>query len=69
MSPGLALLLPHCGGLGLGLAGEHLVPTGPTWAQPEKCDVVLPSVKLTICRTIHEGPVQCDLGESRGRAP
>ncbi|KAI3363071.1 hypothetical protein L3Q82_011732, partial [Scortum barcoo] len=74
-SPGLAL---HRGptlepGLGLGLAGERLVagslPTGPGRAQPEMADVGPPSSRLTTRRKVHEGPVQCGLGSSRGGGP
>ncbi|KAI3359158.1 hypothetical protein L3Q82_002692 [Scortum barcoo] len=60
-------------GLGLGLAGERLVagslPTGPGRAQPEMADVGPPSSRLTTRRKVHEGPVQCGLGSSRGRGP
>ncbi|KAI3376447.1 hypothetical protein L3Q82_016905 [Scortum barcoo] len=57
-------------GLGLGLSG------GAWWAwvfahrtrqaQP-KNGVGPPSSRLTTCRKVHEGPVQCGLGSSRGR--
>ncbi|KAI3359992.1 hypothetical protein L3Q82_014321 [Scortum barcoo] len=57
-------------GWGLGLAGERLVagslPTGPGRAQPEMADVGPPSSRLTTRRKVHEGPVQCGLGSSRG---
>ncbi|KAI3371762.1 hypothetical protein L3Q82_024311 [Scortum barcoo] len=60
-------------GLGLGLAGERLVagslPTGPGRAQPEMADVGPPSSRLTTRRKVHEGPVQCGLGSSRGGGP
>ncbi|KAI3352391.1 hypothetical protein L3Q82_005183 [Scortum barcoo] len=75
-SPGLAsyrgpTLEP---GLGLGLAGERLLagslPTGPGRAQPEMATWVgPPSSRLTTRRKVHEGPVQCGLGSSRGRGP
>ncbi|KAI3358504.1 hypothetical protein L3Q82_014924 [Scortum barcoo] len=32
-------------------------------------DVGPPSSRLTTCRKVHEGPVQCGLGSSRGREP
>ncbi|KAI3353777.1 hypothetical protein L3Q82_005005 [Scortum barcoo] len=52
-------------------AGERLVagslPTGPGRAQPEMAsDVGPPSSRLTTRRKVHEGPVQCGLGSSRG---
>ncbi|KAI3367239.1 hypothetical protein L3Q82_008291 [Scortum barcoo] len=58
-------------GLGLGLAGERLVagslPTGPGRAQPEMATAMgPPSSRLTTRRKVHEGPVQCGLGSSRG---
>ncbi|KAI3356554.1 hypothetical protein L3Q82_017759, partial [Scortum barcoo] len=60
-------------GLGLGLTGERLVagslPTGPGRAQPENGNVGPPSSRLTTRRKVHEGPVQCGLGSSRGRGP
>ncbi|KAI3354717.1 hypothetical protein L3Q82_004508 [Scortum barcoo] len=62
-------------GLGLGLAGERLVagslPMGPGRAQPEMNATWarLPSSRLTTHRKVHEGPVQCGLGSSRGRGP
>ncbi|KAI3351457.1 hypothetical protein L3Q82_020311 [Scortum barcoo] len=58
-----------------GLAGERLVagslPTGPGRAQPARngSDVGPPSSRLTTHRKVHEGPVQCGLGSSRGRGP
>ncbi|KAI3363727.1 hypothetical protein L3Q82_001341 [Scortum barcoo] len=73
-SPGLALQGPTLEpGLGLGLAGERLVagslPTGPGRAQPEMATWVPPSSRLTTRRKVHEGPVQCGLGSSRGGGP
>ncbi|KAI3354744.1 hypothetical protein L3Q82_004575 [Scortum barcoo] len=74
-SPGLALpggptLEP---GLGLGLAGERLVagslPTGTRPGSARNGDVGPPSSRLTTRRKVHEGPVQCGLGSSRGREP
>ncbi|KAI3351987.1 hypothetical protein L3Q82_020806 [Scortum barcoo] len=61
-------------GLGLGLAGERLVagslPTGPGRAQPEMATWAWPpSSRLTTCRKVHEGPVQCGLGSSHGGGP
>ncbi|KAI3356688.1 hypothetical protein L3Q82_003370 [Scortum barcoo] len=65
-------------GLGLRrLAGERLVagslPTGPASgrAQPEMAwrRGPPPSSRLTTRRKVHEGPVQCGLGSSRGRGP
>ncbi|KAI3359899.1 hypothetical protein L3Q82_014257, partial [Scortum barcoo] len=62
-------------GLGLGLAGERLVagslPTGtrPGSARNGNGDVGPPSSRLTTRRKVHEGPVQCGLGSSRGRGP
>ncbi|KAI3354358.1 hypothetical protein L3Q82_018881, partial [Scortum barcoo] len=60
-------------GLGLGLAGERLVagslPTGPGRAQPEMATWGPPSSRLTTRRKVHEGPVQCGLGSSRGGGP
>ncbi|KAI3369552.1 hypothetical protein L3Q82_007760 [Scortum barcoo] len=38
-------------------------------AQPEMADVGPPSSRLTTRRKVHEGPVQCGLGSSRGRGP
>ncbi|KAI3356447.1 hypothetical protein L3Q82_017658 [Scortum barcoo] len=71
--PGPLTLEP---GLGLGLAGEHLVagslPTGPGRAQPKMATWArLPaSSRLTTTRRkVHEGPVQCGLGSSRGGGP
>ncbi|KAI3352676.1 hypothetical protein L3Q82_020142 [Scortum barcoo] len=58
---------------GWGSAGERLVagslPTGPGRAQPEIGDVGPPSSRLTTRRKVHEGPVQCGLGSSRGGGP
>ncbi|KAI3358274.1 hypothetical protein L3Q82_003272 [Scortum barcoo] len=75
-SPGLALPGPHPGARpGVGAqAGERLVvagslPTGPGRAQPEMADVGPPSSRLTTRRKVHEGPVQCGLGSSRGGGP
>ncbi|KAI3365773.1 hypothetical protein L3Q82_000772 [Scortum barcoo] len=60
-------------GLGLGLAGERLVagslPTGPGQGSARNGDVGPPSSRLTTRRKVHEGPVQCGLGSSRGRGP
>ncbi|KAI3364369.1 hypothetical protein L3Q82_011167 [Scortum barcoo] len=42
---------------------------GPGRAQPEMADVGPPSSRLTTRRKVHEGPVQCGLGSSRGRGP
>ncbi|KAI3353910.1 hypothetical protein L3Q82_004872 [Scortum barcoo] len=60
-------------GLGLGLAGERLVagslPTGTRPGSARNGDVGPPSSRLTTCRKVHEGPVQCGLGSSRGRGP
>ncbi|KAI3362804.1 hypothetical protein L3Q82_001853 [Scortum barcoo] len=58
-------------GLGLGLAGPSawwpgLCPRDPARAQPEMADVGPPSSRLTTRRKVHEGPVQCGLGSSRG---
>ncbi|KAI3354155.1 hypothetical protein L3Q82_018485 [Scortum barcoo] len=62
-------------GLGLGLAGERLVagslPTGPGRAQPEMA--MWAWARLPVgsppAGKVHEGPVQCGLGSSRGREP
>ncbi|KAI3360595.1 hypothetical protein L3Q82_002464 [Scortum barcoo] len=55
---------------GWGSHGWRLVagslPTGPGRAQPENGDVGPPSSRLTTRRKVHEGPVQCGLGSSRG---
>ncbi|KAI3351408.1 hypothetical protein L3Q82_020219 [Scortum barcoo] len=61
-------------GLGLGLAGERLVagslPTGPgRAAQPEMATWARLPVGSPPSRKVHEGPVQCGLGSSRGRGP
>ncbi|KAI3357793.1 hypothetical protein L3Q82_016184, partial [Scortum barcoo] len=45
------------------------LPTGPGRAQPGNGDVGPPSSRLTTRRKVHEGPVQCGLGSSRGRGP
>ncbi|KAI3360583.1 hypothetical protein L3Q82_002446 [Scortum barcoo] len=77
-SPGLVFPGPHPGakpGLGLGLLQASVLvagslPTGPGRAQPENGDVgPLASSRLTTRRKVHEGPVQCGLGSSRGRGP
>ncbi|KAI3370554.1 hypothetical protein L3Q82_025315, partial [Scortum barcoo] len=60
-------------GLGLGLAGER--PGGRVFAHGTRPgsarngDVGPPSSRLTTRRKVHEGPVQCGLGSSRGRGP
>ncbi|KAI3370168.1 hypothetical protein L3Q82_024453 [Scortum barcoo] len=62
-------------GLGLGLSqAERLVagslPTGPGRAQPEMATWArLPVGSPPMGRKVHEGPVQCGLGSSRGRGP
>ncbi|KAI3363006.1 hypothetical protein L3Q82_011528 [Scortum barcoo] len=61
-------------GLGLGAhAGERLVarslPTGTRPGSARNGDVGPPSSRLTTRRKVHEGPVQCGLGSSRGRGP
>ncbi|KAI3374744.1 hypothetical protein L3Q82_021295, partial [Scortum barcoo] len=60
-------------GLGLGLAGERLVagslPTGPGRAQPEMATWARLPVGSPHRRKVHEGPVQCGLGSSRGGGP
>ncbi|KAI3375230.1 hypothetical protein L3Q82_021733, partial [Scortum barcoo] len=60
-------------GLGLGLAGERLVagslPTGTRPGSARNGDVGPPSSRLTTRRKVHEGPVQCGLGSSRGGGP
>ncbi|KAI3367629.1 hypothetical protein L3Q82_026471 [Scortum barcoo] len=60
-------------GLGLGLAGERLVGRvfahGTRPGSARNGDVGPPSSRLTTRRKVHEGPVQCGLGSSRGRGP
>ncbi|KAI3353753.1 hypothetical protein L3Q82_004985 [Scortum barcoo] len=51
-----------------GLAGGSL-PTGPGPGSARNGDVGPPSSRLTTRRKVHEGPVQCGLGSSRGRGP
>ncbi|KAI3355108.1 hypothetical protein L3Q82_017978, partial [Scortum barcoo] len=57
---------------GLGLVRRRLVagslPTGPG-GSARNGDVGPPSSRLTTCRKVHEGPVQCGLGSSRGGGP
>ncbi|KAI3366593.1 hypothetical protein L3Q82_009278 [Scortum barcoo] len=73
-SPGLAsyrgpTLEP---GLGLGLAGEpggRVFAHGTRPGSARNGDVGPPSSRLTTRRKVHEGPVQCGLGSSRGREP
>ncbi|KAI3358762.1 hypothetical protein L3Q82_014724 [Scortum barcoo] len=71
----MALPGPHPGARpGVGrLAGERLVagslPTGPGRAQPEMATWARLSSRLTTRRKVHEGPVQCGLGSSRGGGP
>ncbi|KAI3359800.1 hypothetical protein L3Q82_014171, partial [Scortum barcoo] len=48
---------------GWGSAGERLVGSA------RNGDVGPPSSRLTTRRKVHEGPVQCGLGSSRGRGP
>ncbi|KAI3356750.1 hypothetical protein L3Q82_003427 [Scortum barcoo] len=63
---------PHPGARpGVGAhAGERLVagslPTGPGQGSARNGDVGPPSSRLTTWRKVHEGPVQCGLGSSRG---
>ncbi|KAI3356069.1 hypothetical protein L3Q82_017334 [Scortum barcoo] len=57
---------------GLGLAGERLVAGFAHGTRPGSArngDVGPPSSRLTTRRKVHEGPVQCGLGSSRGREP
>ncbi|KAI3359422.1 hypothetical protein L3Q82_002925 [Scortum barcoo] len=68
---------PHPGarpGVGARMASawwlESLPATGPGRAQPRNGgDVGPPSSRLTTRRKVHEGPVQCGLGSSRGGGP
>ncbi|KAI3368001.1 hypothetical protein L3Q82_026821 [Scortum barcoo] len=46
-----------------------LCPRDPARAQPEMAMSGPPSSRLTTRRKVHEGPVQCGLGSSRGRGP
>ncbi|KAI3377385.1 hypothetical protein L3Q82_008575 [Scortum barcoo] len=51
------------------VAGQSL-PTGPGQGSARNGDVGPPSSRLTThSRKVHEGPVQCGLGSSRGRGP
>ncbi|KAI3377201.1 hypothetical protein L3Q82_009116 [Scortum barcoo] len=74
-SPGLALPGPHPGARpGVG-ARVEAAPGGRVFAHGTRPgsarngDVGPPSSRLTTRRKVHEGPVQCGLGSSRGRGP
>ncbi|KAI3353208.1 hypothetical protein L3Q82_019758 [Scortum barcoo] len=63
---------PWSQALGLGLAGAWWpgsLPTGPGRAQPEMATWARLPVGSPPSRKVHEGPVQCGLGSSRGRGP
>ncbi|KAI3375789.1 hypothetical protein L3Q82_004078 [Scortum barcoo] len=75
-SPGLALPLPgpHPGARP-GVGARRRAPGGRVFAHGTRPgsarngDVGPPSSRLTTRRKVHEGPVQCGLGSSRGRGP
>ncbi|KAI3377917.1 hypothetical protein L3Q82_009047, partial [Scortum barcoo] len=46
-----------------------LCPRDPAGLSPRKWRCGPPSSRLTTRRKVHEGPVQCGLGSSRGRGP
>ncbi|KAI3374919.1 hypothetical protein L3Q82_021056 [Scortum barcoo] len=60
-------------GLGLGLRrrapGGRVFAHGTRPGSARNGDVGLPSSRLTTRRKVHEGPVQCGLGSSRGGGP
>ncbi|KAI3376964.1 hypothetical protein L3Q82_000201 [Scortum barcoo] len=74
-SPGLALPGPTLEpGLGLGglsrrAPGGRVFAHGTRPGSARNGDVGPPSSRLTTRRKVHEGPVQCGLGSSRGRGP
>ncbi|KAI3366530.1 hypothetical protein L3Q82_000661 [Scortum barcoo] len=70
-SPGLALPGPHPGARpGVGACrrapGGRVFAHGTRPGSARNGDVGLPSSRLTTRRKVHEGPVQCGLGSSRG---
>ncbi|KAI3354709.1 hypothetical protein L3Q82_019204 [Scortum barcoo] len=73
-SLGLALPGPHPGARP-GVGARRRVPGGRVFAHGTRPgsarngDVGPPSSRLTTRRKVHEGPVQCGLGSSRGRGP
>ncbi|KAI3355413.1 hypothetical protein L3Q82_018257 [Scortum barcoo] len=73
-SPGLALPGPHPGARP-GVGARRRAPGGRVFAHGTRPgsarngDVGPPSSRLTTRRKVHEGPVQCGLGSSRGRGP
>ncbi|KAI3364209.1 hypothetical protein L3Q82_010808 [Scortum barcoo] len=73
-SPGLALPGPHPGARP-GVGARRRAPGGRVFAHGTRPgsarngDVGPPSSRLTTRRKVHEGPVQCGLGSSRGREP
>ncbi|KAI3368711.1 hypothetical protein L3Q82_025707, partial [Scortum barcoo] len=75
LRPGLALPGPHPGARpGVGARRQRRLvagslPTGPGRAQPEMATWARLPVGSPPCRKVHEGPVQCGLGSSRGREP
>ncbi|KAI3372917.1 hypothetical protein L3Q82_023365 [Scortum barcoo] len=74
-SPGLALPGPHPPGARPGVGARRRAPGGRVFAHGTRPgsarngDVGPPSSRLTTRRKVHEGPVQCGLGSSRGRGP
>ncbi|KAI3363122.1 hypothetical protein L3Q82_011775 [Scortum barcoo] len=74
-SPGLALPGPHPGarpGVGARRRGAWWLEVFAHGTRPGSArngDVGPPSSRLTTRRKVHEGPVQCGLGSSRGRGP
>ncbi|KAI3354768.1 hypothetical protein L3Q82_004594 [Scortum barcoo] len=73
-SPGLALPGPHPGARP-GVGARRRAPGGRVFAHgtwpgsARNGDVGPPSSRLTTRRKVHEGPVQCGLGSSRGGGP
>ncbi|KAI3376921.1 hypothetical protein L3Q82_000017 [Scortum barcoo] len=73
-SPGLALPGPHPGARP-GVGARRRAPGGRVFAHGTRPgsarngDVGPPSSRLTTRRKVHEGPVQCGLGSSRGGGP
>ncbi|KAI3354588.1 hypothetical protein L3Q82_019093 [Scortum barcoo] len=74
-SPGLASYRGPTLEPGLGFGARRRAPGGRVFAHGTRpgsarnSDVGPPSSRLTTRRKVHEGPVQCGLGSSRGRGP
>ncbi|KAI3351147.1 hypothetical protein L3Q82_005709 [Scortum barcoo] len=74
-SPGLALQMGPHPGARPGVGARRRAPGGQVFAHGTRLGsaqnggVGPPSSRLTTRRKVHEGPVQCGLGSSRGRGP